>query len=150
MSVSKPTIQLDYNVPVTLKRSSDGKVLLIQGVAIDDTVNENSWQVPSEELPYFVANGQNSQIRVDHGDRVEDVKGVINILKQPQLAEDGRIFVNFQGEVSGDDEFLNKLEKEYVSCVSPRVLGEAYCSSCGCSSRDDHMNLVHICRAPGK
>ena len=54
MSVSKPTIQLEDNVPVTLKRSSDGKILLIQGVAIDDTVNENSWQVPSEELPYLL------------------------------------------------------------------------------------------------
>ena len=80
MSVSKPNIQLDYNVPVTFKRSSDGKVLLIQGTAIDDTVNENSWQVPAEELPYFVAVSQNAQIRVDHGDRVEDIKGVINIL----------------------------------------------------------------------
>ena len=40
MSVSKPNIHLDYNVPVTFKRSSDGKVLIIQGTAIDDTVNE--------------------------------------------------------------------------------------------------------------
>jgi len=55
MSVSKPNIQLEYNVPVTFKRSSDGKVLLIHGTAIDDTVNENSWQVPTEELPYFGA-----------------------------------------------------------------------------------------------
>ena len=55
MSHAKRNIQLDYNVPVTLKRSVDGKVLLIQGTAIDDTVNENSWQVPAEELPYFVA-----------------------------------------------------------------------------------------------
>ena len=98
-------------VPVTLKRSVDGKVLLIQGTAIDDTVNENSWQVPAEELPYFVASGQNAQIRVDHGDRVEDIKGVINILHLPQTSADGRIVVPFEGEVSGDEELLAKIEQ---------------------------------------
>ena len=97
MSQSKPNILLDYTVPVTLKRSSNGKVLLIQGVAIDDTVNENSWQVPAEELPYFVTVSQNAQIRVDHGDRVEDIKGVINILKEPRVAPDGRFEVPFEG-----------------------------------------------------
>ena len=146
MSQSKPNIQLDYNVPVTFKRSSDGKVLLIQGTAIDDTVNENSWQVPAEELPYFVTNSQNAQIRVDHGDRVEDIKGVINILHSPQASADGRIVVPFEGEVSGDEELLAKIEREYVNSVSPRILGEAYCSLCGSRSRDDQMNLVHICR----
>ena len=146
MSQAKPNIQLDYTVPVTLKRSVDGKVLLIQGTAIDDTVNENSWQVPAEELPYFVASGQNAQIRVDHGDRVEDIKGVINILHLPQTSADGRIVVPFEGEVSGDEELLAKIEREYVNSVSPRILGEAYCSLCGSRSRDDQMNLVHICR----
>jgi len=146
MSQIKPNIQLDYNVPVTFKRSSDGKVLLIQGTAIDDTVNENSWQVPAEELPYFVAVSQNAQIRVDHGDRVEDIKGVINILKEPKVAPDGRFEVPFEGEVSGDEELLTKIEKEYVNSVSPRVVGEAFCSACGNHSRDDQMNLVHICR----
>ncbi len=146
MSVSKPNIHLDYNVPVTFKRSIDGKVLLIQGTAIDDTVNENGWQVPAEELPYFVAVSQNAQIRVDHGDRVEDIKGVINILHSPQTSADGRIVVPFEGEVSGDEELLAKIEREYVNSVSPRILGEAYCSLCGSRSRDDLMNLVHICR----
>jgi hypothetical protein len=146
MSVSKPNIHLDYNVPVTFKRSIDGKVLLIKGTAIDDTVNENGWQVPAEELPYFVAVSQNAQIRVDHGDRVEDIKGVINILHSPQTSADGRIVVPFEGEVSGDEELLAKIEREYVNSVSPRILGEAYCSLCGSRSRDDLMNLVHICR----
>jgi len=146
MSVSRPNIHLDYNVPVTFKRSPDGKVLLIQGTAIDDTVNANSWQVPAEELPYFVTNSQNAQIRVDHGDRVEDIKGVINILHLPQASVDGRIVVHFEGEVSGDEELLAKIEREYVNSVSPRILGEAYCSLCGSRSRDDQMNLVHICR----
>jgi len=146
MSASKPNIHLDYNVPVTFKRSPDGKVLLIQGTAIDDTVNANSWQVPAEELPYFVTNSQNAQIRVDHGDRVEDIKGVINILHLPQASVDGRIVVHFEGEVSGDEELLAKIEREYVNSVSPRILGEAYCSLCGSRSRDDQMNLVHICR----
>ena len=133
-------------MPVTFKRSSDGKVLLIQGIAIDDTVNENSWQVPAEELSYFVAVSQNAQIRVDHGDRVEDIKGVINILKEPKVAADGRLEVPFEGEVSGDEELLTKIEKEYVNSVSPRVVGEAFCSACGNHSRDGQMNLVHICR----
>ncbi len=146
MSASKPNIHLDYNVPVTFKRSPDGKVLLIQGTAIDDTVNANSWQVPAEELPYFVTNSQNAQIRVDHGDRVEYIKGVINILHLPQASVDGRIVVPFEGEVSGDEELLAKIEREYVNSVSPRILGEAYCSLCGSRSRDDQMNLVHICR----
>jgi hypothetical protein len=146
MSVSKPNIQLDYNVPVTFKRSSDGKVLLIQGTAIDDTVNENSWQVPAEELSYFVAVSQNAQIRVDHGDRVEDIKGVINILKEPKVAADGRLEVPFEGELCGDEELLTKIEKEYVNSVSPRVVGEAFCSACGNRSRDSQMNLVHVCR----
>jgi hypothetical protein len=137
---------LDFNVPVKFKRSADSKVLLIEGQAIDDTVNDNMWQVPEEELPYFVAFSQNAQIRVDHGDRVEDVKGVINILHNPNLSPDGRTVVLFEGEVSGDDEFLSKIEREYVSSVSPRVLGEAHCSLCGSLSRDDKMNLVHICR----
>jgi hypothetical protein len=146
MSQIQPNIQLDYNVPVTFKRSSNGKVLLIQGTAIDDTVNENSWQVPAEELPYFVAVSQNVQIRVDHGDRVEDIKGVIKILKDPKVAADGRLEVPFEGELSGDEELLTKIEKEYVNSVSPRVVGEAFCSACGNRSRDSQMNLVHICR----
>jgi hypothetical protein len=146
VSVSKPNIQLDYTVPVTFRRSVDGKILLIQGVAIDDTVNENSWQVPSEELAYFVAVSQNAQIRVDHGDRVDDIKGIINILKEPQTSADGRLEVPFEGEVCGDEELLTKIEKEYVNSVSPRVVGEAFCSACGNHSRDEHMNLVHICR----
>ncbi len=146
MSVSKPNIQLDYTVPVTFRRSPDGKALLIQGIAIDDTVNANSWQVPAEELPYFVAVSQNAQIRVDHGDRVEDIKGIINILSDPKAAADGRVEVPFEGEVCGDDELLTKIEKEYVDSVSPRVVGEAFCSACGNHSRDSQMNLVHICR----
>ena len=146
MTDSQPNILLDYSVPVTFKRSSDGKVLLIQGTAIDDTVNENSWQVPADELPYFVAFSQNAQIRVDHGDRVEDIKGVINILREPTVAADGRLEVPFEGELSGDQELLTKIEKEYVNSVSPRVVGEAFCSVCGNHSRDSQMNLVHICR----
>jgi hypothetical protein len=146
MSQIQPNIQLDYSVPVTFKRSSDGKVLLIQGTAIDDTVNENSWQVPAEELSYFVAVSQNVQIRVNHGDRVEDIKGAINILKEPKVAADGRLEVPFEGELCGDEELLTKIEKEYVNSVSPRVVGEAFCSACGNRSRDSQMNLVHICR----
>jgi hypothetical protein len=146
MSESKPNIQLDYTVPVTFKRSPDGKVLLISGMAIDDTVNANMWQVPPEELDYFVSVSQNAQIRVDHGDRVEDIKGVVNILHSPQPSPDGRVAVSFEGEVSGDEELLAKIEREYVNSVSPRVQGEAYCSACSSRSRDDQMNLVHICR----
>ena len=59
MSNSKTNIQLDYTIPVTFQRSPDGKTLLIQGIVIDYTVNENSWQVLAEELPYFVAVSQN-------------------------------------------------------------------------------------------
>lgn len=143
---TKSNILLDYNVPVTFKRSADGKVLIIEGIAIDDTVNQNMWQVPQEELPFFVTNAQNVQIRVDHGDKVEDIKGIVNFLRMPQLAQDGRVEVPFKGEVSGDMELLNKIEKEYVNSVSPRVVGEAFCSSCGRNSRDENMNLIHICR----
>ena len=146
MSQIQRNIQLDNNVPVTFKRSSDGKVLLIQGTAIDDTVNENSWQVPAEELSYFVATSQNAQIRVNHGDRVEDIKGIINILKEPKVAADVRLEVHFEGELCGDEGLLTKIEKQYVNSVSPRVVGEAFCSACGNRSRDSQMNLVHICR----
>jgi len=89
---------------------------------------------------------QNAQIRVDHGDRVEDIKGVINVLRNPRLASDGRTIVLFNGEVSGDEELLAKIEREYVNSVSPRVIGEAFCSACGNHSRDLQMKLVHICR----
>ena len=108
---SKPNIQLDYNVPVTFRRSFDRKVLLIQGTAIDDTVNENSWQVPTEELSYFVAVSQNAQIRVDHGDQVEDIKGIIKIIKEPKVAADGRLEVSFEGELSGEEELLTKIRE---------------------------------------
>jgi len=49
MSESKSNILLGCTVPVTFKRSANGKVLLIEGMAIDDTDNENFWQVPQEE-----------------------------------------------------------------------------------------------------
>ena len=116
--MTQPNILLDYSVPASFKRSSDGKALLIKGIAIDDTVNENSWQVPAEELAHFVAASQNAQIQVDHGDRVEDIKGVINILKEPRAAADGRLEVPFEGELSGHEELLTKIEKEYVNSVS--------------------------------
>ena len=123
-----------------------GRSLLIQGIAIDDTVNENSWQVPAEELPYFVAVSQTAQIRVDHGDRVEDIKGVINILKEPKVAADGRFEVPFEGEVSGDEELLTKLRKSMLTALVPVSLARRFCSACGNLSRDSQMNLVHICR----
>ena len=80
---------------------------------------------PLKNCPILWLVSQNAQIRVDHGDRVEDIKGVINILHLPQTSADGRIVVPFEGEVSGDEELLAKIEREYVNSVSPRILGRS-------------------------
>ena len=134
------TVTLDYNInPVVNRRPTNSRILEIEGQAIDATVNANLWQVPPEELDYFVENSQGVQIRVDHGDTVEHVKGGINILRR-----EGDTIV-FEGEVSGDEQLIDKILREYVNCVSPSVVGDFECSLCRASSRDANLDLVHLC-----
>ena len=134
------SISLDYNINAQAKpRTVNARVLEIGGQAIDCSVNANNWQVPPEELDYFIASSQNVQIRVDHGDTVEHVKGGINFLRREGDA------VVFGGEVSGDEQLVDKILREYVNCVSPSVVGDFECSLCRANTRDAELNLVHLC-----
>ena len=62
-------MQLKYYVPFKAADNVDaqlaikGNLLPIEGVAIDTSVNSNKWQVPPEDLDFFVSTLQGSRAR---------------------------------------------------------------------------------------
>jgi hypothetical protein len=137
-------VQLRYYVPF---RAQEGigaefalkeKLVNIEGVAIDTSVNANKWQVPEEDLDFFVGSLQNAQLRVDHAESALMVIG--------KVAEAKRVGnqVLFRAEV-GEEKVIEKVLRKYVSHVSAQVdSDDVECSKCKRPTRKEGM-LIHLC-----
>jgi hypothetical protein len=140
-------MQLRYYVPFKAVQSADQKeaqfpikeqLVVIEGVAIDTSVNKNKWQVPKEDLEYIVETLKGAQLRVDHAESALMVVG-----KVVDASLDGDR-VLFRAEV-GDERLIDKIIRGYVTHVSIQVdSDEVECSKCKRPTRKEGM-LVHLC-----
>jgi len=138
--VANQTLELLYDVDVKASLDDLRKTGIIEGQAIDSSVNKNRWQVPDEDLDYFASTLQEAQVRINHGEKVEAVKG--KVTKTKRLGD----VVFFEAEVSGDPVLLTQIEKKYLRMVSPKVVSdEIVCSLCQGKTRDANMVMVHLC-----
>ncbi|MEM1551322.1 MAG: hypothetical protein QXH03_01465 [Candidatus Bathyarchaeia archaeon] len=114
------------------------KLINIEGVAIDTSINRNKWQVPNEDLDYIVETLKGAQLRVDHAESALMIIG-----KVVDAWRDGDR-VLFRAEV-GDEKLIEKIVRGYVSHVSIQVDSEdVECSRCKRPTRKEGM-LVHLC-----
>ena len=133
-------MELNYDVDVTASLDDIRQTITIEGQAIDTSVNENNWQVPSEDIDFFAQTLKNAQLRINHGTNVEDVKGKVKATKRIGNS------VWFSAEVSGDPVLLTQIEKQYLNMVSPKVVSdEIVCSKCGIKTRNENLGMVHLC-----
>ena len=61
-------MELLYDVDVKASLDELRKTGIIEGQAIDSSVNKNRWQVPDEDLDYFASTLQEAQVRINHGE----------------------------------------------------------------------------------
>jgi hypothetical protein len=116
-------MQLHYYVPfkaaegVSAEYALKEKLINIEGVAIDTSVNGNKWQVPEEDLDYFTESLKGAQLRADHAESVFMVVGKVPEA-QRHLQE-----VHFRAEV-GEEKLIEKILRGYVTHVSVQVDSE--------------------------
>ena len=116
-------MQLRFYVPfkaqegVSAEYALKEKLINIDGVATDTSVNANKWQVPEEDLDFFVQSLQGAQLRVDHAESALMVVG--KIAKAKRLGNQ----VLFRAEV-GEEKLIEKILRSYVNHVSAQVDSE--------------------------
>ena len=136
-------MQLKYYVTFKAQEGSaeyslKEKLINIEGVAIDTSVNKNKWQVPREDLQHIVESLKGAQLRVDHAESALMVVG-----KVVDAWIDGER-VLFRAEV-GEEKLIEKILRGYVSHVSIQVdSDEVECSKCKRQTRREGM-LIHLC-----
>src|SRR5271157_4206189 len=137
-------MQLKYYVPFKAQIGQEAdlalkeKLLNIEGVAIDTSVNSNKWQVPEEDLDFFVSSLQGVQMRIDHAESAMAVIG-----KVPEAKRAGQTAL-FRAEI-GDQAIIEKVIRGYLSHVSVQVdSDDVECSKCHKPSRKEGM-LIHLC-----
>lgn len=137
-------MQLRYFVPfkaqegVSAEYTLKEKLVNIEGVAIDTSVNANKWQVPAEDLDFIVESLASAQLRVDHAESALMVVGKVAEAKR----DDDRVL--FRAEV-GEEKLIEKILRGYVNHVSIQVdSDDVECSKCKRPTRKEGM-LVHLC-----
>jgi len=137
-------MQLRYFVPFKAQEGVDAqyalkeKLLNIEGVALDVSVNANKWQIPSEDLDFVVESLKGAQLRVDHAESALMVVG-----KVPDAKRVGET-VWFRAEV-GEEKLIEKILRNYVTHVSIQVdSDDVECSKCKRPTRKEGM-LIHLC-----
>jgi hypothetical protein len=137
-------VQLKYFVPFKAQVGQEAdlalkeKLLNIEGVAIDTSVNSNKWQVPEEDLDFFVSSLQGAQLRVDHAESAMAVIG-----KVPEAKRVGQTAL-FRAEI-GDQAIIEKVLRGYLTHVSVQVdSDQVECSKCHKPTRKEGM-LIHLC-----
>jgi hypothetical protein len=137
-------MQLRYFVPFKAQEGVSAEYALkeglvnIEGIAIDTSVNANKWQVPEEDLDFFVESLKNAQMRVDHAESALMVVG--------KVAEAKRLGnqVLFRAEI-GEEKLIEKILRNYVNHVSAQVdSDDVECSKCKKPTRKEGM-LIHLC-----
>jgi hypothetical protein len=137
-------MQLRYFVPFKAQEGVDSqyalkeKLLNIEGVAVDSSVNLNKWQVPEEDLDFFVSTLIGAQLRIDHAESAMAVIG-----KVPEGKRLGST-VQFRAEI-GDQAIIEKVIRGYLTHVSVQVdSDDVECSKCKRPTRKEGV-LVHLC-----
>jgi hypothetical protein len=137
-------MQLKYYVPFKAQGGQDAQLAVkenlinIEGVAIDTSVNTNKWQVPEEDLDFFVSSLQGAQLRIDHAESAMAVIG-----KVPESKRLGST-AWFRAEI-GEASIIAKVLRGYLTHVSVQVdSDDVECSKCGKQTRKEGM-LVHLC-----
>lgn len=137
-------MQLRYFVPF---RAQEGvsealalkeKLINIEGIAIDTSVNANKWQVPEEDLDVLTQSLLGVQLRMDHAESVLMVVGKVS--KTNRVGNQ----VFFTAEV-GEEKLIEKILRSYVTHVSIQVdSDDVECSMCKKPSRSNGL-LTHLC-----
>jgi hypothetical protein len=137
-------VQLRYFVPFKAQEGVDAqfalkeKLINIEGVAIDTSINANKWQVPAEDLDFITQSLIGAQLRVDHAESALMVIG-----KVPEAKRVGDT-VWFRAEV-GEEKLVEKVLRGYVTHVSIQVdSDDVECSRCKRPTRNEGM-LMHLC-----
>jgi hypothetical protein len=137
-------MQLKYYVPFKAQTGVDAqlaikeRLLNIEGAAIDTSVNSNKWQVPQEDLDFFVATLKDAQLRIDHAESAMAVIG-----KVPEASRVGDTAI-FRAEI-GDLAIIEKVLRGYLTHVSVQVdSDDVECSKCLRQTRKEGI-LVHLC-----
>ncbi|MGD0029409.1 MAG: hypothetical protein ABSC91_10775 [Candidatus Bathyarchaeia archaeon] len=137
-------MQLTYFVPFKAADNVDAqmaikeRLLPIEGTAIDTSVNANKWQVPPEDLDFFVTTLQGTQLRIDHA---ESAMAVIGKVPEGKKVGDA---VKFRAEI-GDLPIIEKVLRGYLTHVSVQVdSDDVECSRCKEQTRKEGL-LVHLC-----
>jgi hypothetical protein len=137
-------MELHYFVPfkaaegVSAQYALREKLVNIEGVAVDTSVNANKWQVPQEDLECVASSLSGAQLRVDHAESALMVVGKVSEAKR----EGNRVL--FRAEV-GEERLIEKILRGYVTHVSIQVdSDDVECSKCKRPTRKEGM-LVHLC-----
>lgn len=137
-------MELRYFVPFKAQEGINAdmalreKLVNIEGVAIDTSVNANKWQIPEQDLQYVADGLLGAQLRVDHAESALLIVGRVTAANR-----DGQR-VLFRAEV-GDEKLIEKILRSYVNHVSIQVdSDDVECSSCHKPTRLGGM-LVHLC-----
>ena len=137
-------MHLQYFVPFKAQEGVNAqfalkeKLINIEGVGIDTSVNANKWQVPSEDLDFVAESLAGAQLRVDHADSALMVVGKVSEAKR----DGDRVL--FRAEV-GEEKLIEKILRNYVTHVSIQVdSDDVECSQCKKPTRSEDM-LVHLC-----
>jgi len=138
-------MQFKYYVPFSAvqkgpeaEQAIKENLLVIEGVAIDQSVNANKWQVKDEDLDYLAESLQGAQLRVDHA---ESALAVIGKVVGTQRQEDK---VLFRAEL-GEESLIKKILRNYLTHVSVQVDSEqVVCSNCKKQTRKEGL-LIHLC-----
>ena len=138
------SLSLRFYVPIKSEKGQDAqyalkeKLLNIEGIAIDTSVNANKWSVLSEDLDFIAQSLAGAQLRVDHAESALMVVGRVSAANR-----DGSR-VMFRAEV-GEEHLIEKILRNYVDHVSIQVDSDnVECSKCGKPTRKEGM-LVHLC-----
>jgi hypothetical protein len=138
-------LELKYFVPFKAQDGFDAqfalreRLLNIEGMAIDSSVNANKWQVPPEDLDFLVQSLISAQLRIDHAESAMSVIGRV-----PDAKKVGEGVVWFRAEI-GDLPIIERVIRGYLDHVSIQLdSDDVQCSKCLKQTRKEGM-LVHLC-----
>lgn len=123
---------------------------VLKGILIDESENKNRWMVSKDDFGTLAKDFVGKQIRVDHGDKVSDVVGIITSTEvdapHDQLNENWDppnqfSHIHFAAEISTTDQsIIIPIRQGFVDHVSPTIDARAlFCSKCGQNMVDKNM-----------
>jgi hypothetical protein len=142
---SAPKISEKQYAEIVKKFEESNKLparLEIMGIAIDDSMNANMWKVPFEDLDELTKKLEGVQIRKNHGDRVEDVIGLV----KNAWREDNKVF--YEGEIA-DEEIIKKILLGYIRYNSIQIFSDdVFCASCLAKGKSEKEAKIEDISSP--